>query len=65
MSDIEELVQKYTKLNEMEISINEMLAKKEGVLPQGVVREISEKSIAHNLKFFSPDNVWKVESSRH
>ena len=34
----------------MEISINEMLAKKEGVLPQGVIREISEKSIAHNLK---------------
>ena len=49
-NDIEELVQKYTKLNEMEISINEMLAKKEGVLPQGVIREISEKSIAHNLK---------------
>ena len=48
--DIEELVQKYTTLNDMEDNIRSILSKKEGVLPQGVVREIAEKSIAHNLK---------------
>ena len=48
--DIEELVQKYTALNDMEDNIRGILSKKEGVLPQGVVREIAEKSIAHKLK---------------
>ena len=40
--DIEVLVKKYTTLNDMEDNIRGILSKKEGVLPQGVVREIAE-----------------------
>ena len=42
--------QEYTKLNDAETNIKEILAKKEGSLPQGVVREIAEKSLKHKLK---------------
>jgi len=49
-SDIEALVKTYTKLNDVENDIKEMLSKKKGPLPQGVIREIAEKSIKHKLK---------------
>ena len=48
--EIEGLVKEYTKLNNAETNIKEILAKKEGSLPQGVVREIAEKSLKHKLK---------------
>ena len=48
--DIENLVKSYTKLSETEENINNLLSKKEGILPQGVIREIAEKSIKHQLK---------------
>ena len=49
-TDIEALVKTYTKLNDVENDIKEILSKKKGPLPQGVVREIAEKSIKHKLK---------------
>jgi len=48
--DIEALVKTYTKLNSAENDIEQILSKKEGILPQGVIREIAEKSIKHKLK---------------
>ena len=48
--DIEALVKKYAKLNEVENDIKQILSKKKGSLPQGVVREIAEKSIKNKLK---------------
>ena len=48
--DIEALVKTYTKLNDVENDIKQTLSKKEGTLPQGVIREIAEKSIKNKLK---------------
>ena len=48
--DIETLVKKYAKLNEVENDIKQILSKKKSSLPQGVIREIAEKSIKNKLK---------------
>jgi len=48
--DIEALVETYTKINEIENDIMQILSKKKRSLPQGVIREIAEKSIKNKLK---------------
>ena len=48
--DIETLVKKYAKLIEVENDIKQILSKKKSSLPQGVIREIAEKSIKNKLK---------------
>ena len=48
--DIEALVKTYAKLNEVENDIWQILSKKKSSLPQGVIREIAEKSIKNKLK---------------
>ena len=55
--DIEALVKTYTKLNDVENDIKEIITKKENTLPQGVIREIAEKSIKHKLKTKQIDTV--------
>ena len=56
-TDIEDLVKAYTKINDYENNIEDMITKKKSKLPQGVVREIAEKSIKHKLK---PKQIEKV-----
>ena len=49
-NDIESIVADYTKLNEKEHKIEEVISKKGKKLPQGIIREIASKSIEHKLK---------------
>jgi len=56
-NDIQKIVDEYTNLTDKENDINKIISKKGGKLPQGIVREISEKSIAHKLKDKQIDKV--------
>ena len=47
---IEELVKEFEKLEDKENKIKRVIAKKDTVLPQGLVREIAEKCIDHEIK---------------
>ena len=47
---IEELVKEFEKLEDKENKIKRVIAKKDTVLPQGLVREIAEKCIEHEIK---------------
>ena len=49
-NDIESIVADYTKLNDKEHKIEEVISKKGKKLPQGIIREIASKSIEHKLK---------------
>ena len=55
--EIEDLVKTYTKINVYENDIEDILTKKKSLLPQGIVREMAEKSIKHKLK---PKQIEKV-----
>ena len=56
-NEIEDLVKTYTKINDYENNIEDILTKRKTLLPQGIVREIAEKSIKHKLK---PKQIEKV-----
>ena len=47
---IEELVKEFEKLEDKENKIKRIISKKDTVLPQGLVREIAEKCIDHEIK---------------
>jgi len=47
---IENLVKEFKNLDDKETKLKQIIAKKGGKLPQGIVRRIAEKCIAHGMK---------------